>query len=138
MSISINAELLWSRIIAASEHIKLKIWVSNEKYDLLFSNCEMDTFKTLSGWIQDQEEIEIIQESVKTKVVILLVSETKLIFFFLLKRFHVDGFTSQFTFGWFYQRKSIMVYIRGDIPFKTLTEIKSTTEIEKTAFWFLL
>ena len=69
-------------------------------------------------------------ETVTNKVDILLLSETKLDSFFPLNQFHIDGFTTPYRLDRNQNGGGIMLYIRQDIPSKSLTEIKYDNEIE--------
>ena len=69
-------------------------------------------------------------ETVTNKVDILLLSETKLDSFFPLNQFHIDGFTTPYRLDRNQNGGGIMLYIRQDIPLKSLTEIKYDNEIE--------
>ena len=107
-------------VIPGLEHIKVIILASNEKPELFFKvwNGYFHSMKDEgSGWSQDQNEIEMIKERIKTKVIILLISETKLDFFSPLNRCYADGFTSQFMFAWFYKSLDKSTFIEPILPY---------------------
>ena len=60
----------------------------------------------------------------------LLISETKLDSSFPLNQFHIDGFTTPYRLDRNQNGGGIMLYIRDDIPSKSLTDIKLDNEIE--------
>ena len=53
-----------------------------------------------------------------------LISETKLDSFFPLNQFHIDGLTTPYRLDRNQNGEGIMLYIREDIPSKSLTDIK--------------
>ena len=74
-------------------------------------------------------------ETITNKVNILLISATKLDSSFPLNQFHIDDFTTPCRFDRNQNGGGIMLYIREDIPSKSLTEIKLDNEIEKAFYW---
>ena len=66
----------------------------------------------------------------QNKVDILVISETKLDSSFPLNQFHIDGFTTPYRLDRNQNGGGIMLYIRDDIPSKSLTDIKLDNEIE--------
>ena len=60
----------------------------------------------------------------------LLISETKLDSSFPLNQCHIDGFTTPYRLDRNQNGGGIMLYIRDDIPSKSLTDIKLDNEIE--------
>ena len=77
-----------------------------------------------------RNKFEIRKETITNKVDILLISETKLDSCFLLKQFRKDGFTTPYRLGRNQIGGGITVYIREEIPSKSLTEIKLDNEME--------
>ena len=49
---------------------------------------------------------------------------------FLLNKFHIDGFKTPYRLDRNQNGGGVMLYIREDIPSKSLTEIKLDNEIE--------
>ena len=66
----------------------------------------------------------------QNKVDILVISETKLDSSFPLNHFHKVRFTTLYRLDRNQNGGNIMLYIREDIPSKTLTEIKLETKLE--------
>ena len=66
----------------------------------------------------------------QNKVDILVISETKLDSSFPLNHFHIVRFTTLYRLDRNQNGGNIMLYIREDIPSKTLTEIKLETKLE--------
>ena len=77
-----------------------------------------------------RNEFEIRKETIINKVNIQLIYETKLDSSFPLNQFHIDGVTSLYRLDRNQNGEGIMLYIREDIPSKSLTEIKLDNEIE--------
>ena len=77
-----------------------------------------------------KKKIEILKETITSKVDILLISETKLDSSFPLNQFHIDSFTTPYRLDRNQNGEGIMLYIREDIPSKSLTETKLDNEIE--------
>ena len=75
-------------------------------------------------------KFEILNETITSKVDILLISETKLDSSFPLNQFHINGFTTPYRLDRNQNVGGIMLYIREEIPSKSLTEIKLDNEIE--------
>ena len=75
-------------------------------------------------------KFEIIREIITNEVDILLISSTKLDSSFPLNQFHIDGFTTPYRLDRNQNGGGVMLYIREDIPSKSLTEIKLDNEIE--------
>ena len=74
--------------------------------------------------------MEILEETITNKVDILLISETKLDSSFLFSQFHIDGFAAPYRLDRNQNGGGNMLYIREDIPSKSLTEMKLDNEIE--------
>ena len=72
----------------------------------------------------------ILKEIITNKCDILLISETKLDSSFPLNQFHIDGFTTSYRLDRNQNDGGIILYIREDIPSKSLTEIKYDNEIQ--------
>ena len=77
-----------------------------------------------------RNKFEILKETITNKVVILLISETKLDSSFPLNRFYIDGFTTPYRLDRNQSGRGIMLYIREDLPSKSFTEIKLDNDIE--------
>ena len=77
-----------------------------------------------------RNKFEILKETITNKVDILLICETKLDSSFPLNQFHIDGFTTPYRLDRNQNGGGVMLYIREDIPSKSLTEIKLDNEIE--------
>ena len=61
---------------------------------------------------------------------VLLISETKLNASFLSSQFLLDGFTSPYRLDWTQRGGNIMVFIREDIPSKSLNVVNPVGENE--------
>ena len=79
-----------------------------------------------------RNKFEILKETITNKVHILLIPETKLGSSFPLNQFYIDGFTTPCRLKRNQNGGGIMLYIRKDIPSKSLTEIKLDNETENT------
>ena len=75
-------------------------------------------------------KFEILNETITSKVDILLISKTKLDSSFPLNQFYINGFTTPCGLDRDQNVGGIMLYIREDIPSTSLTEIKLDNEIE--------
>ena len=75
-----------------------------------------------------KNKFKILKETIRNKVDILLISETKLHSSFPLNQFHIDGFTTPYRLGRNQNDGGIMLYTTEDLP--SLTEIKLEYEIE--------
>ena len=75
-----------------------------------------------------RNKFEILKETITNKV--LLISEPKFDSSFSLNQFHIDGLTTPYRLDRNQNGGGIMLYIREDIPSKSLTEIKLDNEIE--------
>ena len=77
-----------------------------------------------------RNKFEILKQTMTNKADNLLISETKLDSSFPLNQFHIDGFTTPYRLDRNQNGGGIMLYIRDDIPSKSLTDIKLDNEIE--------
>ena len=75
-----------------------------------------------------KNKFKILKETIRNKVDILLISETKLHSSFPLNQFRIDGFTTPYRLGRNQNDGGIMLYTTEDLP--SLTEIKLENEIE--------
>ena len=102
-------------------HGKLDVARSQNPNRILIAHLNINSLRN---------KFEILKETVTNKVDILLISETKLDSSFPLNQFHIDGFTTPYRLDRNQNGGGVMLYIREDIPSKSLTEIKLDNEIE--------
>ena len=100
---------------------KLKVARSQNPNHILIAHLYNNSLKN---------KFKILKETIRNKVDILLISETKLHSSFPLNQFHIDGFTTPYRLDRNQNGGGIMLYIREDIPSKSVTEIKLDNEIE--------
>ena len=98
---------------------KLKVARSQNPNQILIAHLYNNSLKN---------KFKILKETIRNKVDILLISETKLHSSFPLNQFHIDGFTTPYRLGRNQNDGGIMLYTTEDLP--SLTEIKLENEIE--------
>ena len=99
---------------------KFNVARSRNPYQILIAHLNINSLRN---------KFEILKETITNKVDILLISETKLNSSFPLNQFHIDGFTTPYRLDRNQIGGGIMLYIKEDIPSKSVTEIKLDNEI---------